>query len=206
MIEIYVDGSCEPNPGPGGWGVWMIEDGVREHELFGGEVSTTNNRMELTAAIKALERLSEWEERKRLVVIYTDSQYVQKGITSWIRSWQRNDWKGRTVKNMDLWKTLDRLASRHNVRWKWVKGHAGNPGNEKADALACRGRRSVEGEGYSPQPPLAALKPSAPRNEVVWFRLQEEMTFLMNRYGVDAYADVPDHILASRIVQRLKEF
>jgi ribonuclease HI len=204
MIEIYVDGSCEPNPGPGGWGVWMIEDGAVEHEWFGGEVSTTNNRMELTAAIKALEGVPKWEGCKRTVEIFTDSKYLQRGITSWIHGWKRNDWKRGTVKNVDLWQTLDRLAGHHHVKWKWVKGHAGNPGNEKADELAHHGRRSVEDEGRFPRlGNIVVEKPAAERHEVKWGGLKEELAVLMNKYGVGAFSNTPDVVLASRMVNEL---
>ncbi len=136
-VEIYTDGACKGNPGPGGWGALLTFDG-KERELFGGEDATTNNRMELTAVIEALSALT----RTSRVVIHTDSQYVQKGITEWIRGWKAKGWRTAAktpVKNVDLWKRLDELASRHVIDWKWVKGHAGHDGNERADALANRG-------------------------------------------------------------------
>lgn len=136
-VEIYTDGACKGNPGPGGWGALLSCDG-KERELFGGEASTTNNRMELTAVIEALAALT----RPSRVVLHTDSQYVQKGITEWIRGWKAKGWRtsGRTpVKNADLWRRLDELAAGHAIEWRWVKGHAGHDGNERADALANRG-------------------------------------------------------------------
>lgn len=136
-VEIYADGACKGNPGPGGWGV-LMRSGPHEKELWGGERDTTNNRMELTAVIRALESL----KRAVPVKLYTDSQYVQKGIGQWIHNWKRNGWRTadkKPVKNADLWQELDVLAKQHQVEWIWVKGHAGNPGNERADALANRG-------------------------------------------------------------------
>jgi ribonuclease HI len=136
-VEVYADGACRGNPGPGGWGVLLRAAG-RERELHGGEPATTNNRMELTAVIRALESL---EARSR-VRLYTDSQYVQKGITEWIHDWKRRGWRtaGRKpVKNVDLWLRLDELARAHDVEWHWVRGHAGHPENERADALANKG-------------------------------------------------------------------
>jgi len=137
VVEIYSDGACRGNPGPGGWGAIVRFDGS-EKELLGGEAATTNNRMEMMAVIRALEAL----EQPSRVRVYTDSQYVQKGISEWIRSWKRRDWKTadkKPVKNVDLWKRLDELNAAHNVEWHWVKGHAGHPENERADALANRG-------------------------------------------------------------------
>jgi ribonuclease HI len=137
VLEVYADGACKGNPGPGGWGVLLVEGG-RERELHGGEPATTNNRMELTAVIRALESLP----RGRHVRLYTDSQYVQKGITEWIHAWKRRGWRTadkKPVKNEDLWKQLDEAARHHRVEWHWVKGHAGHPGNERADALANKG-------------------------------------------------------------------
>jgi ribonuclease HI len=137
VLEVYADGACKGNPGPGGWGVLLVEGG-RERELHGGEPATTNNRMELTAVIRALESLP----RGRRVRLYTDSQYVQKGITEWIHAWKRRGWRTadkKPVKNEDLWKQLDEAARHHRVEWHWVKGHAGHPGNERADALANKG-------------------------------------------------------------------
>ncbi|BCM24963.1 ribonuclease HI [Methyloradius palustris] len=136
-IEIYADGACKGNPGPGGWGAWLAFDG-REKELFGGEAMTTNNRMELTAVIRALEAL----KRTSKIKVYTDSVYVQKGITEWIKGWKMRNWRTsdkKPVKNDDLWKQLDVLAQQHEIEWIWVKGHAGNAGNERADALANQG-------------------------------------------------------------------
>lgn len=136
-IDIYADGACKGNPGPGGWGA-LLRAGGHERELFGGEAHTTNNRMELTAVIRALEAL----RRPSRVRVYTDSQYVQQGISGWIHGWKRKGWKtagGTPVKNADLWRHLDALAAQHNVEWHWVRGHAGHPENERADALANRG-------------------------------------------------------------------
>ncbi len=136
-VEVYADGACRGNPGPGGWGV-LLRAGGRERELHGGEPATTNNRMELTAVIRALEAL---EARSR-VRLYTDSQYVQKGITEWIHDWKRRGWRTadkKPVKNQDLWARLDELARAHEVEWHWVRGHAGHPENERADALANKG-------------------------------------------------------------------
>ena len=136
-VEIYADGACKGNPGPGGWGAWLQYDG-KEKSIHGGEAITTNNRMELTAVIRALEVL----KRPCSVKIYTDSVYVQKGMTEWIISWKSRNWRTadkKPVKNDDLWKALDARASQHKIEWIWVKGHAGNMGNEKADALANLG-------------------------------------------------------------------
>jgi ribonuclease HI len=140
-IEIWTDGACKGNPGPGGWGA-LLRYGEREKELFGGERQTTNNRMELTAVIEALASL----KRRCEVVVHTDSQYVQLGITEWIPNWIRRGWKTadrKPVKNADLWQRLHELAGRHDVHWRWVKGHAGIDGNERADQLANRGVESV---------------------------------------------------------------
>ena len=136
-INIYADGGCRGNPGPGGWGV-LMQVGAVEKELCGGERDTTNNRMELTAVIRSLEAL----KRPSTINVHTDSQYVQKGISEWIHNWKRNGWRTsdkKPVKNADLWQTLDGLANLHQIKWIWVKGHAGHPGNERADALANRG-------------------------------------------------------------------
>jgi ribonuclease HI len=136
-VEIYTDGACRGNPGPGGWGA-LLRSGSREKELHGGEAQTTNNRMELTAAIRALEAL----KRPCTVALYTDSQYVRQGITEWLPQWHARGWKTasrRPVKNQDLWQQLDAQAARHRIEWHWVKGHAGHPENERADALANRG-------------------------------------------------------------------
>ena len=137
LVEIYADGACKGNPGPGGWGVWLSFDG-REKELFGGEELTTNNRMELTAVIRALEAL----KRSCHARIHTDSKYVSQGISEWIHNWKVRGWRTRDkkpVKNEDLWRRLDELAQQHNIEWIWVKGHAGDAGNERADILANRG-------------------------------------------------------------------
>ena len=136
-VIIYTDGACKGNPGPGGWGA-LLRRGAVEKELFGGEALTTNNRMELTAVIQALTALKQPCE----VALYTDSQYVRQGIMTWIHNWKKNGWKTsdrKAVKNADLWQTLDRLATNHKIAWHWVKGHADNPGNLRADALANRG-------------------------------------------------------------------
>jgi Ribonuclease HI len=136
-VEIFTDGACKGNPGPGGWGA-LLRFGEEERELFGGEPNTTNNRMELTAVIEALAALKHRCE----VTIHTDSQYVQKGITEWIHNWKVRGWKtaGKDpVKNADLWRRLDALASKHRIHWKWVRGHSGHPENERADVLANRG-------------------------------------------------------------------
>jgi ribonuclease HI len=136
-VVIYTDGACKGNPGPGGWGALLEYDGRRK-ELFGGEPHTTNNRMELVAVIRALEALT----RESDVAIYTDSQYVKNGIEAWIHGWKRNGWKTsdkKPVKNEDLWRELDELASRHRISWHWVRGHDDNPGNERADELANQG-------------------------------------------------------------------
>ena len=136
-VRIYTDGACKGNPGPGGWGAVLQIDG-EEKELFGGEPQTTNNRMELTAVIRALELL----KRPCQIEVYTDSQYVQKGISEWLHDWKRRGWRTadkKPVKNVDLWQELDRLAGAHRIAWHWVKGHAGHPENERADALANRG-------------------------------------------------------------------
>jgi len=136
-VVVYTDGACSGNPGPGGWGAILSFRG-KERELWGGEAATTNNRMELTAAIRALEAL----KRPTAVEIHTDSQYLRDGVTRWIHGWKRNGWKTASrapVKNQELWQELDRLAAVHDVQWRWVKGHAGHPENERADALARRG-------------------------------------------------------------------
>ena len=136
-VTAYTDGACKGNPGPGGWGAWLSTGG-HEKELFGGEALTTNNRMELTAVIEALASL----KRSCDVTIYTDSEYVRKGITEWIHGWKLRGWKTaarQPVKNADLWQRLDALRNLHQVDWRWVKGHAGDSGNERADALANRG-------------------------------------------------------------------
>ena len=137
MITIYTDGACSGNPGVGGWGVVIIDDNKNETFLNGGDNHTTNNKMELTAAIKALKTF----EKKSTITLITDSKYVKDGIQSWIQNWKKNGWKTagkKPVKNKELWIELDELIARHNITWEWVKGHAGNIHNEKADYLARR--------------------------------------------------------------------
>ncbi len=137
QVEIFTDGACRGNPGPGGWGVFM-RWGTIEKELFGGEPDTTNNRMELTAVIEALGALN----RSVPVVLHTDSKYVQQGISQWIHNWKKNGWRTSAkepVKNVDLWQRLDEHSQLYSIDWRWVKGHAGHPGNERADSLANRG-------------------------------------------------------------------
>ncbi len=137
MIEVYTDGACKGNPGPGGWGALLIS-GEHRKELCGGEPNTTNNRMELMAAIKALEAL----KKPSKVILNTDSQYLRKGMLEWIHNWKKNGWKTsarKPVKNDDLWQQIDKLVAKHDVEWVWVKGHSGNPGNEVADELANKG-------------------------------------------------------------------
>ena len=134
MIEIYTDGACHGNPGPGGWGALLEIEG-ETRELFGGEPQTTNNRMEMMAAVQALQTLPIGSA----VTLYTDSQYLRKGIDIWINAWKRNGWQTKqknSVKNKDLWEKLDTLKSQHKIRWKWVKGHAKSVGNQRADQLA----------------------------------------------------------------------
>ena len=136
-VTIYTDGACKGNPGPGGWGALMIA-GENRRELCGGEVTTTNNRMELTAAIEALRAL----KRPTRVRLFTDSKYVMQGIETWIYGWKKNGWRTsdkKPVKNMDLWQALDALAAAQQIEWRWVKGHSGDPGNERADALSNDG-------------------------------------------------------------------
>lgn len=138
-VQIYTDGACKGNPGPGGWGAWL-KSGATEKELFGGELNTTNNRMELQAVIEGLGAL----KRPCKVVLYLDSQYVRMGITEWIRGWKAKGWLTSTkqpVKNVELWKQLDKLVSEggHQIEWRWVKGHSGDVGNERADMLANKG-------------------------------------------------------------------
>jgi ribonuclease HI len=136
-VVIYTDGACKGNPGPGGWGAWL-KSGEHERELWGGERLTTNNRMELTAVIEALASL----KRHCTVTIYTDSEYVKNGITTWIHGWKARGWltaDRKPVKNVELWQRLEALAAQHRVTWRWVRGHTGDAGNERADALANRG-------------------------------------------------------------------
>lgn len=145
-VEIFTDGACLGNPGPGGWGVVLRWRG-HEKELFGGQAETTNNRMELMAAIQGLEALT----RGGSAAVYTDSTYVQKGITEWIAKWKRNGWRTaakKPVKNADLWQRLQAALGEHQIDWRWVKGHAGHPENERADALARQGaEQAAEGAG-----------------------------------------------------------
>ncbi|EON13665.1 MULTISPECIES: ribonuclease HI [Pandoraea] len=141
QVEIYTDGACKGNPGPGGWGALLVA-GKHRKEMFGGEANTTNNRMELLAVIRALEALT----KPCHVVLHTDSQYVQKGISEWIHGWKTRGWKTAAkapVKNADLWQTLDVVSQKHEIDWRWVKGHAGHEGNEAADQLANRGVESL---------------------------------------------------------------
>ncbi len=138
MTVIYTDGACSGNPGPGGWGVLIIADNGDERELSGGEAATTNNRMEMTAAIEGLNALPAGQT----LTVITDSTYVRDGITSWLANWKARGWKTaakKPVKNIDLWQALDAAAARHTVTWEWVRGHTGHPGNERADALARQG-------------------------------------------------------------------
>jgi len=141
-ISIYTDGSCSPNPGKGGWGAVISIPTEPNREIFGGVKYTTNNKMEMTAVIEALGALPP----RCTVILYTDSKYVMDGITKWIKSWKKNKWKvrnGSDVKNKDLWLALDAAAANHKIKWKWVKGHSGNVGNERADKLASIGAMEV---------------------------------------------------------------
>ncbi|HEY5718865.1 MAG TPA: ribonuclease HI [Gammaproteobacteria bacterium] len=143
-VRIYTDGACSGNPGPGGWGALLISGG-RERELCGGEAATTNNRMELVAAIQALGAL----KRPCRVALYTDSQYVRQGITEWLPQWVARGWKTagkKPVKNQDLWQQLAAATQRHEIEWHWVRGHAGHPQNERADELARRGMKKVSSD------------------------------------------------------------
>tara|TARA_B110000008_G_scaffold180553_1_gene179736 strand:- start:787 stop:1218 length:432 start_codon:yes stop_codon:yes gene_type:complete len=143
MIKVYTDGACKGNPGQGGWGALILENDTTR-EIYGGESNTTNNRMELMAVIKALELLREQND----ITIFTDSTYVQKGISEWIINWKRNGWKSsnkKSVKNQDLWVELDNLNDLMSVKWQWIKGHAGHSGNERADYLANLGVNSSSG-------------------------------------------------------------
>ena len=136
-VEIFTDGACRGNPGPGGWGALMRYQG-KEKEIWGGQLETTNNQMELKAAIEALKQLKEPCQ----IVLTTDSQYVRKGITEWLANWKQKAWKNsqrQPVKNKELWQELDALAEQHRIQWHWVKGHSGHPENERADALANKG-------------------------------------------------------------------
>jgi len=144
VVEVFTDGACKGNPGVGGWGA-LLSYGKRTRELYGGVEHTTNNRMELTAVIRALEALT----RQCRVRLHTDSKYVQQGISAWIHDWKKRGWKTadkKPVKNIDLWRRLDELAQQHEIEWIWVKGHAGHDGNERADELANRGVASVNSE------------------------------------------------------------
>ena len=144
-VEIFTDGACRGNPGPGGWAA-IIRSGAREKEISGGEPNTTNNRMELTAAIRALAALT----RPCPVILHTDSNYVKDGITKWVQKWQRNGWRTaerKPVKNAELWQALIEAAAPHRIEWRWVKGHSGHPENDRADALACAEADRVAGRG-----------------------------------------------------------
>jgi len=169
VIEIYTDGACSGNPGPGGWGV-LVRDGKVETELSGGEPATTNNRMELLAVIEALQFLPQPVQAR----VYTDSQYVQKGISEWIHSWKRRGWKtagNDPVKNEDLWRRLDALAGNHRLEWHWVRGHNGHPENERVDVLARAGLEQARRAGKSADRPVAVPveqpRPSANRPAIV---------------------------------------
>ena len=140
-VELWTDGACKGNPGPGGWGV-LMRSGAHEQTLHGGEPQTTNNRMELLAVIEGLKAL----KRSCVVTIHTDSQYVMKGMTEWLVNWKKRDWRTadkKPVKNVELWQALDEQVGRHQVSWRWVRGHTGDPGNERADQLANLGVESV---------------------------------------------------------------
>ncbi len=144
-VNVFTDGACKGNPGVGGWGV-LLHYGPRKRELCGGEAHTTNNRMELTAVIRALEALN----RKCRVRLHTDSKYVQQGITEWIHAWKKRGWKTsakKPVKNEDLWRRLDELVQGHEIEWLWVRGHNGHDGNERADELANAGVETIRAEG-----------------------------------------------------------
>jgi ribonuclease HI len=148
IVEIFTDGSCSPNPGPGGWGA-ILRYGRHRREIYGSDPATTNNRMEIMAAIRALESLSRPSE----VHIFTDSVYLRKGITQWFAMWKRNGWKtagNKPVKNADLWTRLDTATRMHRVEWFWVKGHAGHPENERADELACQGTAEAAAQPAHP--------------------------------------------------------
>ena len=143
IVEIWTDGACSGNPGPGGWGA-LLKFGEHEKELFGGQKDTTNNRMELTAAIEALNALKNGEK----VILHTDSQYVKDGLTKWMWGWKKNGWKTaakKPVKNQDLWQALDAACQRHEIDWRWVRGHNGDEGNERADALGRKGAKEAAG-------------------------------------------------------------
>jgi len=164
-VTIYTDGACSGNPGPGGWGA-ILTTGTHQKELKGGEAHTTNNRMELSAAIAALEALT----KPCQVDLYTDSEYVRGGITGWIHGWKRNGWRTadkKPVKNVDLWQQLDAALARHQVQWHWVKGHAGHPMNERADQLAREGIVAIRAgaAGALSKPPAAAKPRPIKRDE-----------------------------------------
>lgn len=157
-LTIYTDGSCNPNPGSGGWGYVVFEDSCEPVEVCGGMKETTNNQMELTAAVMALQSL----ESRAEITMYTDSQYVRKGITSWIKGWKRNGWLNssrKPVKNKELWQALDKACADHIISWKWVKGHSGNAGNELADRLAEQGRQKAISGNVSSIRKVDALTP-----------------------------------------------
>jgi ribonuclease HI len=168
VVDIYTDGACSGNPGPGGWGA-LLRYGAAERELHGGEIGpTTNNRMELLAPIQALESLT----RPVVVRVYTDSTYVRDGITKWLPRWKANGWQTterKPVKNVDLWQRLDAAAARHEVSWHWVKGHAGHPENERADRLAFQGLQATLASAGGPPPapgaPATTAAPPARRQE-----------------------------------------
>jgi ribonuclease HI len=150
-VIMYTDGACRGNPGPGGWGVVLIA-GNNEREIYGGVADTTNNRMELLAAIRGLEAL----KRRCRVIVYTDSEYLRKGITEWLAQWQARGWRTaakKAVKNEDLWRELAMLAASHEIEWHWVKGHSGHPGNDRADRLANRGIDDLLSAQRMGQPP-----------------------------------------------------
>lgn len=144
-VEMWTDGACKGNPGVGGWGAWLVSNG-HEKELFGGEANTTNNRMELTAVIEGLAAL----KRPCNIILHVDSTYVMNGITKWIHGWKKNNWRTagkQPVKNVELWQRLEEETARHTIDWRWVKGHSGDPGNEKADSLANQGVEQVRARG-----------------------------------------------------------
>ncbi|MGH6986801.1 MAG: ribonuclease HI [Caulobacteraceae bacterium] len=150
LVEIFTDGACRGNPGPGGWGA-VLRFGQREKELFGGAAQTTNNRMEITAAVEALRAL----KRACRVELSTDSQYLQLGVTQWLPGWKARGWRTadkKPVKNADLWEALEEAIAPHQVVWRWVRGHAGHPENERADALARKGVKAVEMGEETPRP------------------------------------------------------
>jgi ribonuclease HI len=153
LVEIYTDGACRGNPGPGGWGA-LLTAGEHVKELSGAEALTTNNRMELTAVIRALEAL----KRPSQLRIFTDSEYVRRGITEWVRSWKARGWKTadrKPVKNQDLWERLDALAAAHEIEWRWVRGHSGIPGNERVDQLANEAIDAMQAMARAPSGPRA---------------------------------------------------